>query len=138
MDFAVQGIDHIVLRSANVTTMLRFYREVLGATLERELPQQGLYQLRVGASLIDIVDTAAELGRRAGAAPNRKAPNMDHFCLLISPWRESSMHAWLRRHGVAFSSTEQRYGAQGFGSSLYIADPDGNTIELKAAAIGKR
>ena len=26
----------------------------------------------------------------------------------------------------------QRYGAEGTGPSLYIADPEGNTVELKA------
>ena len=25
----------------------------------------------------------------------------------------------------------RRYGAEGYGSSIYITDPDGNTVELK-------
>jgi hypothetical protein len=32
------------------------------------------------------------------------------------------------------SSTVLRYGAEGSGPSLYINDPDGNTVELKGPA----
>jgi len=30
----------------------------------------------------------------------------------------------------------QRYGAEGMGPSLYITDPDGNTVELKGPPAG--
>jgi hypothetical protein len=26
---------------------------------------------------------------------------------------------------------QRRYGAEGYGSSIYVTDPDGNTVELK-------
>jgi hypothetical protein len=32
---------------------------------------------------------------------------------------------------VEAGPTEQRYGAEGSGPSMYIQDPDGNTVELK-------
>ncbi len=34
-------------------------------------------------------------------------------------------------HGVAVGELATRYGAEGSGPSLYIHDPDGNTVELK-------
>jgi glyoxylase I family protein len=127
----LQGIDHIVLRSDDVPAMLRFYQQVLGATLERSLEDLGLHQLRAGSSLIDIVDCAKELGAKGGAAPEGKAANMDHFCLTLNTWDERILRDWLQQHGVASSDVARRYGAQGFGPSLYIQDPQGNTIELK-------
>ena len=33
--------------------------------------------------------------------------------------------------GIAASAIETRYGASGFGPSMYISDPDGNTVELR-------
>ena len=127
----LQGLDHVVLRATDVASMLQFYQQVLGATLERTLEDLGLYQLRAGSSLIDIVDCARELGAQGGGAPDDKAPNMDHFCLTLKAWDEQALGAWLKQQGIAFSEVKQRYGAQGFGPSLYIKDPQGNTIELK-------
>lgn len=132
--FALLGIDHIVLRTAQVPTMLDFYVAVLGARLERELPDAGLYQLRAGISLIDLVDVAGPLGQRGGGPPEAQRRNLEHFCVQIAPWREDALRRHLAMHGVTASGTERRYGAGGFGPSLYLQDPDGNTIELKAAA----
>jgi catechol 2,3-dioxygenase-like lactoylglutathione lyase family enzyme len=134
MNFKLQEIDHIVLRSDDIEAMLAFYGDVLGASLERHLEAEGLYQLRAGRSLIDIVDTSRPLGQAGGAAPDGHAPNVDHFCLTIHPWHEVQLRAHLEQHGVSPSPVARRYGAQGYGPSLYIQDPSGNTIELKASA----
>ena len=68
----IAAIDHLVLRTERVEDMVEFYCEVLGCTLERRLVELGLIQLRAGPSLIDIVDVNAELGRRGGAAQDRR------------------------------------------------------------------
>ena len=41
------------------------------------------------------------------------------------------MTAHLKRHGIDPGEVRRRYGAEGYGSSIYITDPDGNTVELK-------
>src|SRR5262249_18895818 len=77
----IQGIDHVVLRVADVERVQRFYCDVLGCTVEKLQPKIGLTQLRAGRALIDLVDVAGELGRLGGAAPGREGRNMDHVCL---------------------------------------------------------
>ena len=42
-----------------------------------------------------------------------------------------ALAAHLRQHGVTVGEVRRRYGAEGYGSSLYITDPDGNVVELK-------
>jgi catechol 2,3-dioxygenase-like lactoylglutathione lyase family enzyme len=129
----VKSIDHIVLRTLSVEEMVDFYCRVLGCTLERTLSKEiGLSQLRAGDALIDIVAVNSELGRAGGEAPSRTGNNMDHFCLQIDPFEEDELLNYLSGHGVNAGEFELRYGAQGFGPSIYINDPDGNTIELKA------
>ena len=129
----VRAIDHIVLRTERVEEMLNFYCHVLGCTVERTLPEDfGLSQLRAGAALIDIVAVNSKLGRAGGKAPSPTGNNLDHFCLQIEPFEENELRNYLSSHGIETSDFEQRYGAQGFGPSIYIKDPDGNTIELKA------
>ncbi len=131
MAFTVQGIDHVVLRVVDVEGMIRFYQDVLGCAVERRKDDMGLIQLRAGLSLIDLVDVNGEIGRKGGAAPGAEARNMDHLCLRIDPFDEAPIRAHLRAHGVEAGELVTRYGAEGDGPSLYIQDPEGNTVELK-------
>ncbi len=131
----IRGIDHIVLRTENMAALLSFYCDVLPCVVERELePEIGLVQLRAGDSLIDLVDVNSELGRMGGPAPAETGHNLDHFCLEIDPVDEQQLLDWLTAQGLEPSEYARRYGANGFGRSIYIQDPDGNTVELKLAA----
>ncbi|GGC01825.1 lactoylglutathione lyase [Marinobacterium zhoushanense] len=130
----IEGIDHIVLRTAQLEAMLAFYIDVLGCTLERDTgPDTGLVQLRAGDALIDIVRVDSELGRMGGGPPSRTENNLDHLCLRLAPISEQQLHDALAQAGVEMSAFEVRYGAEGFGPSVYIQDPDGNTVELRSA-----
>jgi catechol 2,3-dioxygenase-like lactoylglutathione lyase family enzyme len=127
----VMGIDHVVLRTGQLDRMIAFYRDVLGCTEERRDDKLGLVQLRAGASLIDLVDVAGDIGRRGGAAPGPEGRNMDHFCVRVADFDAAAIKEWLASHGVDTGEVVTRYGAEGDGPSLYIDDPDGNTVELK-------
>lgn len=128
----IRHIDHVVLRTSRLQAMSAFYRDVLGCTVERKLsPEIGLTQLRAGQALIDLVDVDSELGRAGGAAAGPTGRNLDHLCLQIDAIEEAALKGWLQQHGVEVGSFAIRYGAGGFGPSLYISDPDGNTIELR-------
>ena len=128
---AVQGIDHVVIRARNVAKILEFYCDVLNCPLERQLDDIGLYQLRAGSALIDIVDAAGELGRKAGRPPDPATRNMDHLCIAVEPWDAAAIAAYLQSHGIEPGPTVTRYGARGNGPSIYICDPEGNTVGLK-------
>jgi catechol 2,3-dioxygenase-like lactoylglutathione lyase family enzyme len=129
--FYLHGIDHVVLRSANVERLVRFYRQVLGCTVERRLKKLGIVQLRAGRSLIDVCDVAGKLGRLGGAAPGRDAHNMDHVCLRIEPFDAPSLLRYLKAKGLKPGKIKKRYGAEGRGWSVYFKDFEGNSIELK-------
>lgn len=124
------AIDHVVFRVSDVDAALRFYTEVLGATLEKVQAGIGLYQLRAGSSLIDLVPVDGQLGRMGGAGPGREGRNVDHVCFRVLPWDESEILAHLAGHGIEAQVT-RRYGAEGDGPSIYLSDPDGNGLELK-------
>jgi catechol 2,3-dioxygenase-like lactoylglutathione lyase family enzyme len=123
--FHITGIDHVVVRTADQVRALAFYRDVLGLVVEREQPELQLLQLRAGRSLIDLVP---------GVRADQQRPNIDHFALGVDPFDESELRAHLAARGVAVIESGLRYGADGEGLSLYIRDPDGNKIELKAAS----
>ena len=127
----IQLIDHVVVRVRDLAMMIHFYCDVLGCQLERGPGEFGLAQLRAGSSLVDLVDAAGPIGRQGGGAPHTEGGNMDHFCLQVHPWEQRAITAHLEEHKVEFGSVEMRYGAQGSGPSLYLKDPEGNTVELK-------
>lgn len=128
----IHGLDHVVLRTTRMDEMLHFYGTVLGCPIERELPVEfGLVQLRAGTALIDLVAVDSELGRIGGGPPTPGENNMDHFCLQVKPLPEEEITRYLASHGIAAGPFERRYGAQGFGNSVYLRDPEGNTVELR-------
>jgi catechol 2,3-dioxygenase-like lactoylglutathione lyase family enzyme len=128
---ALSAIDHVVFRVTDMARMIRFYEEVLGARVEREVPEFGLVQLRAGTSLIDLVDVNASIGRQGGAAPGSGGRNVDHVCFRVVPWDGDAILAHLAAHGFEGAGIASRYGAEGQGPSIYITDPEGNDLELK-------
>ena len=118
------GLDHVVLRVADIDRACRWYGAVLGARIERTLPGIGLTQLRIGASLLDLVPIP---DGEARAGPG----NMDHFCVALAAFDEAAIRAHLEANGITPNEVHRRYGAGGHGPSMYLTDPDGNTVELK-------
>ncbi|HAU25725.1 MAG TPA: VOC family virulence protein [Gammaproteobacteria bacterium] len=131
----LEAIDHLVLRARDLPRMLAFYCDVLGCEVEREVPELGLTQLRAGNALIDLVGVDGELGKLGGSAPGPEGRNLDHFCLRIVAVAEEDLTSCLQSRGVNVSGCSKRYGAQGYGKSIYIEDPEGNTVELKLAIL---
>jgi catechol 2,3-dioxygenase-like lactoylglutathione lyase family enzyme len=122
--FSPTGLDHIVLRTPVSATLVNFYVDILGAVVEREIPQFKLVQLRVGRSLIDIIEVDVPIAEPEGR-------NVDHFCLRIEPWDEDALAAYLNSFDLELEEIGIRYGAEGDGPSIYIKDPIGNVVELK-------
>lgn len=134
--FRLRHLDHIVLRVIDLPAMLDFYLNVLGCTEERRQEEIGLYQLRAGASLIDLVPLDGKLGRMGGRAPGSDGHNVDHICLAVEGYDEAAIRAHLEAHGVRVGEVGSRYGAEGEGPSLYLYDPQGNMVELKGPPAG--
>jgi glyoxylase I family protein len=128
----LKGIDHVVLRVTDAERMVGFYTEVLGCTVERRRDEIGLIQLRAGEQLIDLVPVDGKLGRMGGAAPGREGRNMDHLCLRVDGFEVEAVRRWLEAHGVTPGETGMRYGSTGDAMSIYLEDPEGNALELRA------
>ena len=130
--FAVQRIDHVVLRVSDLGRAVEFYRALLSCEVVRRRDDLGLVHVRAGASMIDLVWVDGPIGKKGGAAAGDEARNMDHLCLRVDPFDEAKIIAHLEQHSVSRSSKAQiNFGAEGDGPSIYLVDPDGNLIELK-------
>ena len=125
--FKILCIDHVVLRTMNVEEMTSFYCDTLGCSIEKVQEKIGLTQLRAGDSIIDLL--------QAKTAISEVGYNLDHFCLRIWPFDFNYLTDYFKSKKVHVYNHGERYGAQGYGESLYLRDPDGNEIELKSAKI---
>lgn len=132
----IREIDHLVLRVRDIDAMRRFYCDVLGATHVAYRPEFGMSHLKAGRSMIDLITVDGTLGKAGGAAPGREGRNLDHLCLRVEPFDQEAIVAHLKRHGVEVGEIRRRYGAEGNGISIYLQDPEGNTVELKGPSDG--
>ena len=132
----LREIDHLVLRVRNIDAMRRFYCEVLGAEHIAWRPDFGMSHLRIGRSMLDLITVDGPSGRRGGAGPGKEGRNLDHFCFRVEPFDQEAIVAHLKRHGVAVGDIRPRFGAEGNGISIYLTDPEGNTVELKGPSDG--
>ena len=128
----IRGIDHVVLRVSDLERSLHFYTEILDAREERRVSNLGLVQLRAGEQLIDLVPLDGRLGQSGGRGPEAEGRNVDHFALRLESFDETNGcgPTW-RSTTSSPGEVHTRYGADGFGPSMYVTDPDGNVVELK-------
>lgn len=126
----VIGFDHLVLRVADVERSLAWYTERLGLAGER------VDEWRRGEVVFPSVriDATTIIDLLAGPATGT---NVDHLCLVCEP--DTDLHA-LAASGdfevVGDGPTPGLFGAQGLATSLYVRDPDGTVVELRAYTAG--
>jgi catechol 2,3-dioxygenase-like lactoylglutathione lyase family enzyme len=118
----VEAMDHIVLVVADVDRSVAWYRDRLGLEVLRyDTWKDGdapFPSVRINeGTIIDILQ-----GDRSGS-------NVDHLCLVVEPVDLAAVAA-----SGDFDVVEGpvlRWGARGEGTSIYVKDPDGNTVELR-------
>jgi len=118
----VVGFDHLVLNVADVERSLDFYSGPLG------LAPMLVDEWRAGKVPFPSVrvneDTILDL-----VSKPRGESNVDHFCLVVEPldWQEVIDAGTF----TVLDGPVGRSGARGRATSVYVADPDGNTVELR-------
>jgi glyoxylase I family protein len=129
--FVMKGLDHVVIRCIDLAAMKHFYCDVLGGTMQEEDTDIGLYQVRIGDHIVDLMPVDGPSGLKGGPAPGTDGYNMDHFAIQVEPYDDDAIRAYLSGCGVDLGATIIRGGAEGEGPGIHIKDPEGNTVELK-------
>ena len=120
-------LDHLVLRMRDEPAMLAFYTEVLGFAAER-LDEYRSGEVPFPSVRIDAT-TIIDLFPTTDREPETR--NLDHFCIALDKATWETLRQRLRDANVALDGPREVWGALGSGTSLYLEDPDGNTVELK-------
>ena len=119
----MRGLDHIVLDVADVERSLAWYTDLLGLEPER------VEEWRAGTAPFPSVriDDACIVDLFQ-VAPTGE--NLNHFCLVVDGGDVEAIAADPRFDVV--DGPARRWGARGDGLSVYVRDPDGNTVELRS------
>jgi len=120
----VRGIDHVVLKVADVERSMAWYRDRLGLEplrfAEWQRGEVPFVSLRISdTALIDLIHA------------ERTGENVDHVSLWVDGPLEEVVASG--EFEVAHEPFEI-FGAQGVGLGMYVRDPDGNLVELKTYA----
>ena len=133
-------IDHIVLWVDNAESALAFYVEMLGLEAVRlnefHSGQTKFPSVRINeCTILDIMQRDALLPLVKKVTGNKDVGGMpiNHICLSVSEGEYTSICKRLAENDFEIQSGgENAFGAQGHAiSSSYLADPDGNVIEIR-------
>jgi catechol 2,3-dioxygenase-like lactoylglutathione lyase family enzyme len=120
----VTALDHIVVNCTDVETSLAWYTSALGLAPVR------VDEWRAGHAPFPSVrvteHTIIDL-----FASDRSGVNVDHVCLTVEPTDLDALASSGRFDIVGDGPIDGLFGARGTARSLYVHDPDGNTIELR-------
>ncbi len=120
----VVGLDHVVLNVADVERSLAFYCGELGLEpLRVEAWRRG--EVFFPSARIDAATLIDFLGIE------RTGENANHVALVVADGTDLEAVAASGRFEVV-DGPDQRFGARGDGTALYVRDPDGNTVELRS------
>ncbi len=119
----IGDLDHIVLNVSDVERALDWYTTMLGFTPERvdewragDVP---FPSVRVNdRTIIDLFEV------------ERTGENMNHVCFAGTRADVDSITADDRFDVI--DGPGRRWGARGDGWSVYVRDPDGNTVEIRS------
>lgn len=117
------AMDHIVLVCADVETTLAWYLHEIGLAPER------VDEWRRGEAFFPSVRISADtiVDLIPGEVDGRG--HLDHLCIVVEPTDLQAIADSGRFEVVDGPAT--RFGARGDGTSLYVRDPDGTTVELR-------
>jgi catechol 2,3-dioxygenase-like lactoylglutathione lyase family enzyme len=117
----IERIDHLNLTVADINRSMEFYQRVLG--MKTESMGEGRAALYFGRQKIHL-DVA---GGTMAMSGEKRMPA--HICFITeTPMSEISAH--LETCGVPVRMQGPRAGAIGTIQSVYIDDPDQNSIEI--------
>ena len=124
----IQALGEIALRVDDLDAMQAFYAEIIGLPLLRRFPSSAFFKIADGyaghTQVLALFDRSGTAGYRG---LNFVQSTVDHLAFTIAlqdyePEKQRLEQAGQKVHAAVHPWTQWR--------SLYVTDPEGNTVEL--------
>jgi catechol 2,3-dioxygenase-like lactoylglutathione lyase family enzyme len=132
--FTVRDLGEVAIRCRDLAAMTAFYRDIVGLELIEGDYRDSIVFLRVGegfsghtsvVALFSADDDEGEADLVGGPGSS-----LHHLALTVRAEDLAPAIVWYRAHGLEPRTAEHRWIGW---SSVYVKDPEGNTVELVAA-----
>ena len=127
----IDHVDHIVLTTRDLEGCIRFYRDVLGMSLESfRTPTETRQALKFGKQKINLHEWGREFTPRAQVA----APGTLDLCFIAAVPLEQVIAKLKAAQIPILEGPVTKTGATGKIRSVYVRDPDLNLVEISEPA----
>jgi catechol 2,3-dioxygenase-like lactoylglutathione lyase family enzyme len=131
IDPMIDHVDHIVLTTRDLEGCIRFYRDVLGMSLESfRTPTETRQALKFGKQKINLHEWGKEFTPRAHVA----APGTLDLCFIAAVPLEAVIAKLKAAQIPILEGPVMKTGATGKIRSVYVRDPDLNLVEISEPA----
>ncbi len=124
----IQGLGEIALRVRDLDAMQRFYQETIGLELLRRFERMAFFKISDGfgghAQVLALFNRSGEPNY---AGPDAARSTIDHLAFEIALADYESEKSRLERLSLEVRTAEHAWVHW---RSLYVDDPEGNTVEL--------
>ena len=119
MSFLLENIDHVTIKTNNLTSIKNFYVNVLGLKVSKSRPNfkfKGVWLKLKNRSIIHVIETPKII---------HKGDSIDHFAFKGISIKDTKKT--LNKHSIRFfeQKTPDNKNAQ-----IFLTDPDNNKIEI--------
>jgi catechol 2,3-dioxygenase len=125
---AIRGLGEVALRVEDLDGMQRFYKDIIGLELLRRFENAAFFRLADGfgghTQVLALFDRKAQPGY---AGLSAAMSTIDHLAFEVGLADFEAERKRLEEAGLAVTTTEHAWAHW---RSLYVRDPEGNTVEL--------
>jgi catechol-2,3-dioxygenase len=128
MTTPIRALGEIALRVSDLNAMQAFYQDAIGLEMLKRFEKAVFFKIAEGfgghTQVLALFDRTAEPGY---AGLSRAMTTIDHFAFEIPLAAFEAEKQRLEKRGLSVTTAE--HGWVGW-RSLYVDDPDGNSVEL--------
>ncbi len=129
--FTVRDLGEVAIRCRDLAAMTAFYRDVVGLEVIEGDYSDTIVFLRVGEGFAGHISVVALFTAGDDEEPEAGTDSsLHHLALTVKAEDRAPALAWYQAHGLEPRTAEHRWIGW---DSVYVADPEGNTVELVAS-----